>query len=141
MQQYVSSPAVYRRRCGLYLNRRLPRAANRDHVIATALGYEMLRAPSKATSLADRERERAQMTLDGHAKAVDILVQVKGLSESDALEQMYAWLLGHSPGRRRLRAAPPQEGSIPPCAAIRDLLGALRRESRRRFAGRECSPA
>ena len=46
-------------RGALYVNRRLLRASNRDLVIAKSLAYEMLRAPSKATTLAERERERA----------------------------------------------------------------------------------
>ncbi len=137
VQQYASSPAVYTRG-GLYLNRRLLRATNRDLVIATALGYEILRAPSKATSLADRERERAQIALDGNAQAVDILVQVKGLSESEALEEMYAWLLAI---HRTATASgqPPQPGSVAGCDAIRDLLGRFP-GVRERFAGRECAP-
>jgi hypothetical protein len=133
--QFASSPAVYTRG-GLYLNRRLLRASNRDLVIATALAYEMLRAPSKAISLADRERERAQIVRDGHARAVDILVQVKGLSEETALEQMYAWLLAiHRASGRR-----PEPGQVPAC----DLIGDLVRRFpavREGFAGRECVPA
>jgi hypothetical protein len=79
LPQYASSPAVYTRG-SLFLNRRLLRASNRDLVIATALAYEVLRKPETATSLAGRDRERAQLALDGNAKAVEILVQVKGLS-------------------------------------------------------------
>lgn len=138
VQQYASSPAVYTRG-GLYLNRRLLRASNRDLVIATALGYEMLRAPSKATSLAERERERAQIALDGNAKAVDILVQVMGWSENDALEQMYAWLLAIH--RATVASGrPPEPGSVAACDAIRDLLGRFA-GLREKFAGRECAPA
>ena len=138
VQQYASSPAVYTRG-GLYLNRRLLRASNRDLVIATALAYEMLRAPSKATSVADRQRERAQMALDGNAKAVDVLVQVKGLSESEALEQMYTWLLAIH--RATVASGrPPQPGGVPACEAIGDLLGRFP-GVRERFAGRECAPA
>jgi hypothetical protein len=122
----------------LYLNRRLLRASNRDLVIATALAYEMLRAPSRATTLTDRERERAQIVLDGNAKAVDILVRIKGMSEEAALDQMYAWLLGMH--RAALASGrPPKPGSPPPCEAIGDLL---RRYPGARdwFAGRECAP-
>jgi hypothetical protein len=138
VQQYASSPAVYTRG-GLYLNRPLLRATNRVLVITTALGYEILRAPSKATSLADRERERAQIALEGKAKAVDIPVQVKGLSESEALEQMYAWLLAI----HRAAAAsgrPAQPGSMSACDAIRDLLGRFP-GVREKFVGQECAPA
>ncbi|HEY7139061.1 MAG TPA: hypothetical protein VIE44_03105 [Methylomirabilota bacterium] len=138
VSQYASSPAVYSRG-SLYLSRRLLRASNRDLVIAVALGYEMLRAPSKATSLADRQRERTQLVLDGNAKAVDILIQVKGMSEEAALDAMYAWLLGMH--RAALASGrPPEAGSVRPCDAIGDLL---RRYpgAREWFAGRECAPA
>jgi hypothetical protein len=135
--QYASSPAVYTRG-GLYLNRRLLRASNRDLVIATALAYEMLRAPSKATSLAERDRERAQIVRDGHARAVDILVQVKGLSEEAALEQMYAWLVAiHRAAPASSRPAEP--GRVPACELIADLLRRFPRGSER-FTGRECAP-
>jgi hypothetical protein len=138
LPQYASSPAVYARG-GLYLNRRLLRAQNRDLVIATALAFELLRAPSQATSLADRERERAQIVRDGHAKAVSVLVEVKGLSEEAALEQMYAWLLAIH--RAAIVAGgPPQAGPAPTCEAIGDLLRRFP-GVRERFAGRECAPA
>jgi hypothetical protein len=138
LPQYASAPAVYTGGT-LYLNRRLLRASNRDLVIATALAYEILRAPSKATTLAERERERAQLGLDAHARAVDILVQVAGLSEEAAVERMYAWLLGihraagGAPG-------PPRPDTVPPCEAIGDLLRRFP-EVKEKFAGRECAPA
>jgi hypothetical protein len=137
LPQYASSPAVYTGG-SLFLNRRLLSASNRDLVIATALAYEMLRAPSKATTLAERERERAQMVLEGNAKAVDILVQVKGLSEEATLDHMCAWLLAlHRTAVASGR--PPQPGSVRPRDAIGDLL---RRYPGARgwFAGRECAP-
>jgi hypothetical protein len=138
LPQYASSPAV---KTGnqLFLNRRLLRASNRDLVIATALAYEMLRGPGHATSVADRQRERAQMVLDGNARAVDILIQVKGLSEQEALDQMYAWLLGmHRAAVASGRA--PEPGSVRPCDAIGDLLRRYP-ASKDSFAGRECAPA
>ena len=137
LPQYASVPAVYTRGA-LYLNRRLLRASNRDLVIAKSLAYEMLRAPSKATTRADRERERAQLSLDGNARAVDILVQVQGLSEEAAVEQMYAWLLAIHRAAGPGRPSPP--GSVTACDEIADLL---RRHAglRERYAGRECAPA
>ena len=138
LPQYASTPAVYTG-SSLFLNRRLLRASNRDLVIATALAYEMLRASSKATTVAERERERAQIGLDGTARAVDILVKVKGMSEEAALEQMYAWLLAiHRTAVASGRAAQP--GSAPTCQAIGYLLRRFP-EVRERFAGRECAPA
>jgi hypothetical protein len=137
LPQYAASPAVYTRG-SLYMNRRLLRASNRDLVIATALAYEMLRGPGAATSLADRERERAKLALDSHARAVDILVQVKGMSEQAALDEMYAWLLAmHHAAVAAGRPTPPDR--LRPCDAIRDLLERYP-GSRERFAGRECAP-
>jgi len=136
LPQYASSPAVYTRG-GLHLNRRLLRASNRDLVVATALAYEMLRGPGKATTLTEHERERAQMVLDGNARAVDIMIQVKELPEQVALSQMYAWLLGmhHAAAGR-----PPPPGSVRPCDAIGDLLRRYP-EAKESFVGRECAPA
>jgi hypothetical protein len=138
ISQYAGSPAVYARGT-LFLNRRLLRASNRDLVIATALAYELLRGPGTATSLADRERERAQLALESNALAVDILVRVKGMSEQAALDQMYAWLLGiHHAALASGR--PTQPGLPPTCEAIEDLLRRYP-EAKERFAGRECAPA
>ena len=91
LPQYAAAPAVYSGGA-LYLSRRLLRASNRDLVIAKALAYEMLRAPSKATTLAERDRERAALSLESNARTIDILVEVGGMTEEAALEGMYAWL-------------------------------------------------
>jgi hypothetical protein len=137
LPQYASAPAVYVRGA-LHLNRRLLRASNRDLVIATALAHEMLRAPSKATTLAERERERAQRDLDANFRSVDILVQIKGASERDALDRMYAWLLGiHRAAVPAGRL--PASGALATCDAIKDLLGRFP-QHREWFAGRECAP-
>lgn len=135
LPQYANSSAVYTRGI-LYVNRRVLRASNRDLVIATAVAYEMLRAPSKATSLAERARERAALRLESHARAVDILVQINGMSEDAAVEQMYVWLLAiHRAAGAGGR--PPTPGSVTPCAEIADLV---RRHPavQERYAGREC---
>jgi hypothetical protein len=137
LPQYAAAPAVYAGGT-LYLNRRLLRASNRDLVIAKALAFEMLRAPSKATTLAERDRERAALILESNARAVAILVEVSGVSEEAALEAMYAWLLGiHRTAAAGRRAPPP--GGISACDEIADLL---RRHpgAKDRFAGRECTP-
>jgi hypothetical protein len=137
LPQYASAPAVYTRGT-LYLNRRLLRASNRDLVIAKSLAYEMLRAPSRATTLAERERERAQLSLDGNARAVDILVQVKGLSEEAAVEEVYAWLLGiYRAAGAGTRPSRPESIA---CDEIADLL---RRYPalKERYLGRDCAPA
>jgi hypothetical protein len=138
LPQYASAPAVYTRGT-LYLNRRLLRASNRDLVIAKSLAYEMLRTPSQATTLADRNRERARLELDANFRTVDILVQVKGVDERDAVETMYVWLLAI----HRAPAAPSRPataGTASGCDAIQDLLGRFP-QHREWFAGRECAPA
>lgn len=137
LPQYASSPAVY---TGgqLFVSRRLLTASNRDLVIATAIAYEMLRGSVKATTVAERERERAQMRLDANARAVDIVIRVKEIPERAALDQMYAWLLGMH--RAALASGrPPEPGNFRPCDAIGDLLRRYP-ESREWFAGRECAP-
>ena len=137
LPKYAETPAVYTGGT-LYASRRLLRAQNRDLVIAKALAYEMLRAPSKATSLAERERERAQLSLESNARAVDILVEVKGLTQEAALEEMYAWLLAIH--RAAVSARPPSSGAGATCDEIGDLL---RRHpaAKDHFAGRECAPS
>jgi hypothetical protein len=137
LPQYAAAPAVYTRGT-LYLSRRLLRASNRDLVIAKSLAYEMLRAPSQATTLAERERERAQLSFDANARAVEILVEVKGLSEDAAVEEMYAWLSAiHRAAGAGTRVPRPGPSA---CDEIVDLL---RRHAglKERYAGRECAPA
>jgi hypothetical protein len=98
----------------------------------------MLRAPSQATTLAERERERAQLSFDANARAVEILVEVKGLSEDAAVEEMYAWLSAihraAGAGTRVPRLGP---------SACDEIVDLLRRHAglKERYAGRECGPA
>jgi hypothetical protein len=137
LPQYATAPAVYTRGI-LYLSRRLLRASNRDLVIAKALAYELLRAPSRATSLAERERERAALLLESNHRAVDILVEVRGMTETAALEEMYAWLIAIHRGAQAARRPAPA-GSPSACDEIAYLF---RRHpgARTDFAGRECVP-
>jgi hypothetical protein len=136
LPQYASTSAVYASGY-LYVHRRVLRASNRDLVIAKAIAHEMLRAPTQATTLAERERERGALTLHSNARAVDILVEVKGVPEEAAVDQMYAWLLAMhraaGPGGR-----PPPSGSVTPCDQIVDLLQRYP-AVKERYAGRECA--
>jgi hypothetical protein len=137
LPQYAATPAVYTGGA-LYLNRRLLGHPSRDLVVAKSLAYEMLRAPSAATSLADRERERRLRELDADALVVDILVRVKGWPESQALEATYGWLLA----MHRVAAAsgqPPRPGGVTPCEEIAALLRRFPAH-RDAFAARECAP-
>ena len=136
LPQYATAPAVYARGA-LYLSRRVLRAPNRHLVIAKALAYEMLRAPSKATTVAERDRERAILSMESNARAVAILIEVRGVPEEAALEEMYAWLLAIHRTSATRPGSPP--GGVSACDEIVDLL---RRYpgSAGRFAGRECAP-
>lgn len=92
---------------------------SRDVLIAATLGSLILRAPSKATSLADYERERQQAIKESNAKAVEILVRVQGVQEPEALHTVYVWLLTrHRAGSAGQAAA----AALTPCDQIRDLL-------------------
>ncbi len=137
LPQFAATPAVYTGGA-LYLNRRLLGHPSRDLVVAKSLAYEMLRAPSAATSLADRERERRDRELEADARVVDILVRVKGWPESRALEATYGWLLA----MHRAAAAsgrPPRPGAVAPCEEIAALLRRFPAH-RAAFAARECAP-
>jgi hypothetical protein len=137
LPEYAGAPAVYTRGT-LYVSRRLLRASNRDLVIAKALAYETLRAPSRATSLAERDRERAARLLESNARAIEILVEVLGMTERAALEEMYAWLIAiHRGAQAAHRPAP--SGSPSACDEIADLFRRLP-GVRGEFAGRECVP-
>lgn len=131
LPQYARTSALYNRGT-LYVSRAFLSAPYRAPVLAKALAHEMGRAPSRAATLADRERERAEQDGDANARAVEILVQVGGAGEAEALEQVYGWLLG-------IHRARSEEGPSA-CDAILRLLSRFPAH-RERFAGRECAPA
>jgi hypothetical protein len=135
LPQYANTSAVYASGY-LYVHRRVLRASNRDLVIAKAIAYEMLRVPSKATTLAERERERGALTLDSNARAVDVLVQVKGVSEEAAVGEMYAWLLAIHRGAG-IAGRPRPAGAVTPCDQIADLLERYP-AVKARYADRQC---
>jgi hypothetical protein len=136
LPQFATAPAVYTRGT-LYLSRRLLKASNRDLVIAKALAYETLRAPSSAASLAERRREQAGLALESNDRAIDILVEVRGVSEAAALEEMYAWLIAIHRSQAARGASP--VGALSACDEIADLFR-RRAQSRAGFAGRDCVP-
>lgn len=110
----------------------------RDVVIAATLGYHILRAPSRARTLAEYERENVQRRLDANAKAVEILVKARGMPERDALERVYQWL--YALHRFELgQPGPVPKDRVPACDQIRDLLARFPQQ-REAMAGRECAP-
>jgi len=132
LPQYAGTSALYSRGT-LYVSRAFLAGPHRAPVLAKALAHELLRAPSHAGTVAERERERVEQDDEASARAVEILVTVGGVDEAEALEQTYAWLAG-------IRRAQGDPGGRATCDAIRRLLSRFSAQ-RERFAGRECAPA
>jgi hypothetical protein len=115
--------------------RQLLTSPTRDLSIAQVLAAEILRSPSEATSLA--ERERSPLRLDASARAVEILVQVKGVPEEEALERMDENLIAI---RRAMAGRSLAAGDVSARDQITHLTGRFPR-SRERFTGRVCAAA
>ena len=75
---------------------------------------------SGAASMAEMLRMQEQRELDANAKAVEILVRVKGLSERQALTTMVIKL--RSAQAHQMRGNPNAPGHLPPAEEIADLL-------------------
>src|SRR5262249_51204482 len=98
---------------------RVLESPTRHTLMAVVLASIMLGTPSTATTLADYERERQAAVREVNAKAVEVLVRVRGVAEAEAWHSVYTWLLAlHRSSSRRTGAA----GSLAPCDQIRDLL-------------------
>ncbi len=110
--------------------------SHRDALMATVLASIILHSPSKATTLADYERERRQAIMESNAKAVEILVRVKGVQQPEAVHAIYTRLLRlhETPNRGRGSA-----GELAPCDQIRDLLARFP-EHREWSPKPECAP-
>ncbi|HXA95251.1 MAG TPA: hypothetical protein VN323_06815 [Candidatus Dormibacteraeota bacterium] len=96
----------------------------RDAVVAHELAHYVLghdAALAGSTPEAQR-RDREQRELDANAKAVEILVRVRGMPEDQALRLVYRYLLNV---HHRLQRSPAEDlqGHRPPCDEIADLLG------------------
>lgn len=107
----------------LYLAPGTLTARHRDALIAAALAYALVHRPSQARSLADFDRERRQQFMDAHAKAVEVLVRVKGWPEWTALDAIYEWLLGQHRAGAATQKTVIGQGRATPCEEIADLLG------------------
>jgi hypothetical protein len=105
-------------------------------LMGVTLASIVLRAPSTATTLAEADQERQQKTRDNNAKAVEILVKVKGLPETEALRLVYVWLLAR---HRASSVRPAPSTGLAPCEQIRDLLA--RSPQHREWSPKpECAP-
>jgi hypothetical protein len=87
-----------------------------DALIAKVLALQYGRRTLTATSLEDYERQRRQENFEANAKAVEILVRVKGWPERAALHSVHVWLLALHRGGR-----PPSSGQPSACDQIVEL--------------------
>jgi hypothetical protein len=112
----------------------------RDAIVAHELAHYVLGhdAPLHGASEEQQEQDYQRRELDANAKAVEILVRVRGMTEARALRTMYdylsgvQWALDRYP-RMDLR------GHRTPCDEIADLLARFPRQQAW-TAGLECAP-
>ena len=131
---------TYRR--GLFtISTPMLRSRHRDSVVAHELAHYLLghdRPLSGALAL-DWQREQERRELDANAKAVEILVRVRGFREEQALSLIYDHLLAFNRLVVAERTVIPW-GHRPPCEEIADLLGRFPAH-RAWSAGLPCGPA
>src|SRR5262249_47495380 len=118
----------------LRVDPQLLESPSRDALIAKVLALQVAPRIAAVESLEDYERQRRQQTLDANAKAVAILVRVKGWSEPRALQSVHAWLVGLN-----MRGTPPRDGQPTPCEQIVDLLARFP-DQQDWTAGLSCGP-
>ncbi|HEY3099528.1 MAG TPA: ImmA/IrrE family metallo-endopeptidase [Methylomirabilota bacterium] len=117
------------------------RSRHRDSVVAHELAHYLLghdRPLSGALAL-DWQREQERRELDANAKAVEILVRVRGFREEQAMSLIYDHLLAFNRLVVAERTVIPW-GHRPPCEEIADLLGRFPAH-RAWTSGLPCAPA
>jgi hypothetical protein len=107
----------------LYLGPGALTSRHRDALVAAALAHVLVQRPSQARSLADFNRERRQQFMDTHAKAVEVLMLVKGWPEWMALDMIYEWLIGQHRAEPAAQRTAIGQGRATACEEIADLLG------------------
>ena len=120
----VPSTSAFYRRGQLAVSAMLLQSAYRDAVVAHEMARYVLGhdAPLRAEVGYERQREHELREMEANAKAVEILMRVKGLSEEQALRTEYAVLLAfHRATQRGPGRMPP--GHRPACEEAADLLG------------------
>ena len=96
---------------------------HRDSIVAHELAHYLLGhdRPLAATLALDRQREQELRELDANAKAVEILVRVRGLTEEQAVSLVYDHLLVFRRAVTANRTVVPW-GHRLPCEEMHDLL-------------------
>jgi hypothetical protein len=106
----------------LYLNVRMLGSPNLTAVVAHELAHYLLvhDLPPVGTSTAEFLRAQQRRELDANAKAVEILMQVQGMTEREAVQTMVKYLTAaqHAEDRGGARAS----GHPPMTAEIAELL-------------------
>jgi hypothetical protein len=113
----------YRR--GLFtLSTPMLRSRHRDSIVAHELAHYLLEhdRPLRGVLALEWRREQELRELDANAKAIEILVRVRGLREEQALSLVYDHLLAFDRLVAAERTVIPW-GHRPPCEEMRDLLG------------------
>jgi O6-methylguanine-DNA--protein-cysteine methyltransferase len=113
---------------------------HRDSIVAHELAHYLLDhdRPLAGTLSLDWQREQERRELDANAKAVEILMRVRGLPEEQALRIVYDHLLAFNRMVVERRTVIPW-GHRAPCEEIADLLGRFPRQ-RAWSAGLACAP-
>jgi Zn-dependent peptidase ImmA (M78 family) len=112
--------AMYRQG-NIFVNVRMLDSPNLTKVIAHELGHYVLghEPASSVSSQADWQRAQQQRELDANAKAVEILVRARGMSQREAV-QMVAEALQRAQ-RAVDRGAPLTPGHLTPAEELADL--------------------
>ena len=102
---------------------------HRDSIVAHELAHYLLDhdRPLAGTLSLDWQREQERRELDANAKAVEILMRVRGLSEEQALRIVYDHLFAFNRLVVERRTVIPW-GHRAPCEEIADLLGRFPRQ-------------
>jgi len=102
---------------------------HRDSIVAHELAHYLLDhdRPFAGTLSLDWQREQERRELDANAKAVEILMRVRGLAEEQALLAVYDHLLAFNRLVVEGRTVIPW-GHRAPCEEIADLLGRFPRQ-------------
>jgi hypothetical protein len=111
-------------RQGLFtLSTPMLRSRHRDSIVAHELAHYLLGhdRPLAGTLALDRQREQELRELDANAKAVEILVRVRGLTEEQAVSLVYDHLLVFRRAVAANRTVVPW-GHRLPCDEMHDLL-------------------
>ena len=118
----------------LHVDPRLLGAPTQDPLIAKVLALQLAPRIRSFDSLDDYQRQQRQQSFEANAKAVEILVRVKGVTEREAVQSVHMWLLA-----LHVRGVTPPSSQPTACEQILDLLARFP-EHRQSTGGLSCGP-